>query len=237
MRRADARSDDYADARSAVRTTGILAVMSSLALVAQHSAAAVPAFNGGFYSTIATIIPVLFLAIAVQGTAYGILVKTVAYGIRLYRRAMPVTSTVIRMSPLTGAWVLAVVVIGAWLALGVLVLVSVLTLISGLAGEIIAVIALYRQHAIAGSGAFVLGATIFLVVMTAAGPAWALGRSLVQAVRQQLDDAKPGTDAESQSGNEPCSEAERVPEQDRSMQPTESASALGGDQPSGTQDR
>jgi hypothetical protein len=182
--------------------------MSSLAPIAHHAVAAALAFNGSFYSTVATIIPVLFLAIAVQGTAYGTLVKTVAYGIRLYRRAMPVTSTVIRMSPLTGAWVLTVAVVGAWLALGLLMLASALTLISGLAGEIIAVTALYRQRAVAGSGAFVLGATIFLAVMTAAGPTWALGRSLVQALRGQLDDAKPGIEAEPHSGSEPHPEAE-----------------------------
>jgi hypothetical protein len=211
--------------------------MSSLALVAHHSAAATPAFNGGFYSTIATIIPVLFLAIAVQGTAYGTLVKAVAYGIRLYRRVMPVTSTVIKMSPLIGAGVLGTWLALGLLALGLLVLVSALTLISGLAGEIIAVIALYRQRAIAGSGAFVLGATIFLAVITAAGPAWMLGSSLVQAVREQLDDAKPGAGAESQSGNEPRSEAEQVPEEDHPMPPAECASALGGDQPGDSQDR
>jgi hypothetical protein len=182
--------------------------MSSLALVAHHYAAVTPAFNSGFYSTIATIIPVLFLAIAVQGTAYGTLVKVVAYGIRLYRRVMPVMSAVLKMSPLMGAGGSAVMILGAWLALALLVLVSVLTLVSGLAGEIIAVIALYRQRAVAGSGAFVLGATIFLAVMTAAGPGWALGRSLVQAVRDQLDDARPRTGTESQPGNEPRPEAE-----------------------------
>lgn len=43
--------------------------MSSLALLA-HEARKPPAFNGLLYGTIATVIPVLFLAIAVQGTAY-----------------------------------------------------------------------------------------------------------------------------------------------------------------------
>jgi hypothetical protein len=49
-----------------LRTAAILADMTSLALAA-HAAAA-PPFNTAFYATAATIIiPVLFLAIGVQG--------------------------------------------------------------------------------------------------------------------------------------------------------------------------
>ena len=43
-----------------------------LALAHGHAA---PAFNGLYYATIATVIPVLFLAIAVQGTIYQDLIK------------------------------------------------------------------------------------------------------------------------------------------------------------------
>jgi hypothetical protein len=46
---------------------GILAAMTSLALLAHAAHAAPPAFNSTFYATAATVIPVLFLAIAVQG--------------------------------------------------------------------------------------------------------------------------------------------------------------------------
>jgi hypothetical protein len=48
----------------------VLAAMSSLATLGHAAAPAPPAFNGLFYATAATIIPVLFLALAVQGTAY-----------------------------------------------------------------------------------------------------------------------------------------------------------------------
>ncbi len=41
--------------------------MTSLASLARAAAAPPSAFNGLFYATVATIIPVLFLAIAVQG--------------------------------------------------------------------------------------------------------------------------------------------------------------------------
>jgi hypothetical protein len=43
-----------------------------LALAHSHSA---PPFNGLFYATVATVIPVLFLAIAVQGTLHQDLIK------------------------------------------------------------------------------------------------------------------------------------------------------------------
>jgi hypothetical protein len=49
--------------------------MSNLALLAHEAKAAAPAFNGLFYATAATVIPVLFLAIAVQGTAFASLLK------------------------------------------------------------------------------------------------------------------------------------------------------------------
>jgi hypothetical protein len=49
----------------------MLAAMSSLTLA--HTAA--PAFNGLYYATVATIIPVLFLALAIQGNDYEELVK------------------------------------------------------------------------------------------------------------------------------------------------------------------
>jgi hypothetical protein len=48
--------------------------MSLIALA--HAAPAPPPFNATFYATAATIIPVLFLAIAVQGRAYDNLLKT-----------------------------------------------------------------------------------------------------------------------------------------------------------------
>ena len=48
--------------------------MTSFALAA-HATKASPAFNGLFYATAATVIPVLLLAIAVQGSTYENLLK------------------------------------------------------------------------------------------------------------------------------------------------------------------
>jgi hypothetical protein len=44
--------------------------MTSLALLEHTATAPAPPFNGLFYATAATIIPVLFLAIAVQSRGY-----------------------------------------------------------------------------------------------------------------------------------------------------------------------
>ena len=51
--------------------------MTSLATLA-HTVQAPPPFNGLFYATAATISPVLFLAIAVQGRGYESLLKVVS---------------------------------------------------------------------------------------------------------------------------------------------------------------
>jgi hypothetical protein len=48
----------------------------SLAFLADGAHAATPAFNGLFYATVATIIPVLYLAVAIQGTAYQNLLRS-----------------------------------------------------------------------------------------------------------------------------------------------------------------
>src|SRR5580704_14204541 len=55
-------------------SAAMLAGMSSLALLARHHAAP-PAFNGLFYGTAATLIPVFFLALAVQGGLYETLLR------------------------------------------------------------------------------------------------------------------------------------------------------------------
>jgi hypothetical protein len=60
--------------------------MSNLASLAHVASPATPAFNSSFYTTAATVIPVLFLAIAVQGRMYDDLLKAyVNAGRRLIR--------------------------------------------------------------------------------------------------------------------------------------------------------
>jgi hypothetical protein len=136
--------------------------MNSVALAA-HTTAAAPAFNGLFYATAATIIPVLFLAIAVQGRTYENLVKTL-------RAPSPRWTWTF-----TGPWrqqLPAVIVALATMTIVVAILVF------GAVSEILAVYALYQQQALARIGQGVLNAVIFLVIATAAGPALAFLRAL-----------------------------------------------------------
>jgi hypothetical protein len=79
----------------------MLAAMSSLASLAHEARTAAPAFNGLFYATAATIIPVLFLAIAVQGPLYGDLLK--ASG-----------AASIKLAPARGAWSCACESAASW---------------------------------------------------------------------------------------------------------------------------
>jgi hypothetical protein len=60
--------------------------MTSLTLAAQTAAAA-PPFNTAFYATAATVIPVLFLAIAVQGRALETVTNAATNAAYDYQRA------------------------------------------------------------------------------------------------------------------------------------------------------
>ena len=65
----------------------MLAAMT-LALAAHPAAHAALPFNAPFYATAATIIPVLFLALAIQGNLYGDLLKTAAAKLGQYRQRL-----------------------------------------------------------------------------------------------------------------------------------------------------
>jgi hypothetical protein len=103
--------------RKQAAIAGILAGMNNLASLAHVASPATPAFNSSFYTTAATVIPVLFLAIAVQGRMYDDLLKAyVNAGGRLIR-------------PTAAA------------------LLAVLILFFGITGESQALFILYRQSA------------------------------------------------------------------------------------------
>ena len=108
-----------------------------LALAARaHDA---PAFNGLFFATAATIIPVLFLALAVQGNAYQALLNAF--------------STLSRISLGTGPWQQRHAAAAGVFAL--LVVAPGLVLI-GAASEVASVYALYQQQASTGTAALAL---------------------------------------------------------------------------------
>lgn len=141
----------------------MLAGMSSLAFLAAAPAAA--GFNGTLDSTVAIIIPVLFLALGVQRHMYQDLLKTYYNAARdLRQRAQPGT----RMVPS----LLITVVAGA---------ITTFILVYGTVGEVDAILALSGRHPV-GSGTPVVAA-VGLAIAVAAGPASALLRAYLSAMR------------------------------------------------------
>src|ERR1700735_3347788 len=136
----------------------MLAAMSSLASLAHGARAAAPAFNGLFYATAATIIPVLFLAIAVQGPLYGDLLKASAATLGRFREHRAGSSPrrlVLRL------W------IGSVLASSAAVAILIVTV----GGEIEALLSLNMERAYGDPHAAIAAAAI--------GPALAFARLMV----------------------------------------------------------
>jgi hypothetical protein len=167
----------------------MLAAMSSLASLVPGARAAAPAFNGLFYATAATIIPVLFLAIAVQGPLYGDLLKASDAALRRFRqhKAQPTSPPrlVLRL------W------IGSVLASGAAVAILIVTV----GGEIEALLSLKMQRAY-GDPQAAIAAAVLLTAAAAVGPALAfarlmvtlyprLGKSRSASPAGQADDAHP----------------------------------------------
>jgi hypothetical protein len=139
--------------------------MSSLASLAHGARAAAPAFNGLFYATAATIIPVLFLAIAVQGPLYGDLLKAFDAALRRLREHRAGSSPrrlVLRL------WVGSVLASGAAVAI----------LIVTVGGEIEALLSLSVQRPY-GDPHAAIAAAVLLTVAAAIGPALAFARLMV----------------------------------------------------------
>jgi hypothetical protein len=136
-----------------------------MSVTALTHAAPAPAFNGLFYTTAATIIPVLFLALAVQGNAYANLLKAF--------------SDVSAHPGHTWPWYRKSAAI---IASGVLLPTAYLIVVFGAYSEVVAVYALYQQQAdpVAESG--VLIGTVFMVIATVAGPAFAFLRALLTSL-------------------------------------------------------
>ncbi len=141
--------------------------MTSLALAAR--AAAAPPFNANFYIVAATIIPVLFIALVVQGGVYENLLKAVRAVDRRTARDRPLYEQLAA----TAAWLVLMPIAYAIVAFGAV-------------SEATAVYALYQQQASITTATLVLAGTIFMVIATAAGPALALLRILVASYRDDL---------------------------------------------------
>jgi hypothetical protein len=152
--------------------------MNSIAALAHVATTAPPAFNGLFYATAATIIPVLFLAIAVQGPAYrkelhGIWLACLAifknpvrprplprgFHILVYEMNKPRYALLTLLARLAIALVLALM-----LAFGIAIIAA-----AGY-GELLAIYALYQAHDQDSTRHIVLIATMLLVILIVTGP-------------------------------------------------------------------
>jgi hypothetical protein len=114
-----------------------------------------------FYATTATIIPVLFLAIAVQGPGYENLLKALS--------AMTWRAEQTRRWLFTSG--IAVITAGAIAALIVFI---------AAVSEILASYALYQQQTEISTAQMVLTGVILLIFVTAAGPAVTYARWIVK---------------------------------------------------------
>ena len=136
-----------------------------------HSGPMTEKFNADFYVTCATVIPVLFLAAAVQGQAFVFLLHRAGRGTA--RQRQWITRRFFRFR------VAAIV-------------------IAGIVGEPIALWALYRESERPWQGPTVLVATLILLLAVAAAPIGAYADQIAQLLDQALEGppelAAPGED-------------------------------------------
>jgi len=152
-----------------------------------HSGFVAKNFNADFYVTCATVIPVLFLAVAVQGRAY----ESVLRAARMAAQARHGKRWTRQLGP-----------VGIAVSLR---LIAYAVVFAGGYGEFLALWALYLRSELRGMRASVLAATVALVVVVSAGPALAyLGmgdtlEKLEHLPRRTASDEYEG--AEDQSGD------------------------------------
>jgi hypothetical protein len=138
--------------------------MTSLALLAHPADHAAPAFNGLFDATAATVIPVLFLAVAVQGDLLQ----------RLVRLADSAAARVIKapVRAMTVSYLCGVAAVA-------------MTLYSA-AGEIQAILSLYWQRTV-GEQSTVLYAVLITTAAAVSGPVQVIGKSMFGDLRSIRD--------------------------------------------------
>ncbi len=138
-------------------------------------------FHPDFYVTCATVIPVLFLAVAVQGTSYQDLLDTLVKAARAPVNSPPLLQLRAYAAALLTA--LVAVVVGGL----------------GSLGEIEALYTLYLGRE-AGDRGLVLAATLGLLLATAAGPLWRGFRATIMST--DWAPAVPRKDEQSASDDE-----------------------------------
>jgi len=134
----------------------MLAAMTSLALLAHTAHTAAPGFNTAFYATTATVIPVLFLAIAVQGRTYEDLLKaagdTYERGLRRQHLRQPHRASARPPVPLLATWALLST--------------ALIIMCFAVLAEITALICLYQQSPTADPGTVITAAILLTIALS-----------------------------------------------------------------------
>ncbi len=164
---------------------GILAGMSSLPSPAHGAIGRVIfPFNANFYIAVSTIIAILFLALAVQGTEYQDALRTRINALRAKRQDRWPTK-------------IAMIVMGYLFVIAVLV--------AGFSGEAIAINALYYGHDDLIQRRWAELATLFLLVAVVARPAWQMAQLPFKVPRAVSGERGAAEQQESPDGGQAAS--------------------------------
>jgi hypothetical protein len=165
----------------------VRAVTASGALTTSDS------FNHDFYVVAATVIPVLFLALAVQGPLF---VRV----FRGYQRVahLPAAERRNGMLEIRGPLYRALFGATSWL----LVLLLALTVLAGGWGELLAVYAVYQQQDQASTRQIVLLLTLFLIIAVPGVAVMTFAGVLCSTSPRKTDDARDGDADDAQSRDE-----------------------------------
>jgi hypothetical protein len=165
--------------------------MTSLTALAHSTAPAAPVLSSTFYATAATVIPVLFIAISLQGQFQQDLLSGIASAVRWLLRWMgkqPRDSIGVSIQAFVGFGAMLAIGTAFWVT-GILIL---CILLFGAFGEIAAILALVgpafgkpfeTQETSAGIPLIVLLSLVLLTAVAAAAAALALGKHAVSLWR------------------------------------------------------
>ena len=123
-------------------------------------------FNVNYYIVIATINPIFFLPLTLQGTFYGSLIQRINRTTEGISHLLKEGEEVSWKTP-----------IDSWVVL-VLWQLAIAILAAGIGSEVASLLALYRQQASSGVQQFTLWATVGIIVVTAITPGWTVLRAL-----------------------------------------------------------
>jgi hypothetical protein len=172
------------------------------------------AFNANFYVAAATVIPVLYLALTLQGpTVRRLMERGIDQSYKVLMLELKKESNKSwrqRQAEIWGRSILTVAFIYT----------NFIIFSSGIIGESIAIVALYHESASTLSGEFVLGATIGLLAVIAASQLFiiATGPSLTRRLNEEKEEKRLGETSNSQDSSElTANEAESDSSQSESI--------------------